>query len=47
MLDIEESTSRSQYTRSRNMLETLLIKKRILEKPSDEAGWLASLTATN
>ena len=47
MLDIEESTSRSQYTRSRNMLETLLIKKKILEKPGEEAGWLASLTATN
>ncbi len=47
MLDIEESTSRSQYTRSRNMLETLLIKKKILEKTNDEAGWLASLTATN
>ncbi len=48
MLDIEESTSRSQYTRSRNMLETILIKKRILEKPGEEAGWLASLnTATN
>ncbi len=47
MLDIEESTSRSQYTRSRNMLETLLIKKRILEKPGEEAGWLASLTTTN
>ena len=46
MLDIEESTSRSQYTRSRNMLETLLIKKRILEKPGEEAGWLASLTTT-
>ncbi len=46
MLDIEESTSRSQYTRSRNMLETILIKKRILEKPGEEAGWLASLTTT-
>ncbi len=47
MLDIEESTSRSQYTRSRNMLEAILIKKRILEKPgNDEAGWLQSLTTT-
>ena len=47
MLDIEESTSRSQYTRSRNMLETILIKKRILDKPgNDEAGWLHSLTTT-
>ncbi len=47
MLDIEESTSRSQYTRSRNMLEMILIKKRIIEKPNDEADWLTSLTATN
>ena len=47
MLDIEESTSRSQYTRSRNMLETILIKKKILEKTNDEADWLASLTTTN
>ncbi len=47
MLDIEESTSRSQYTRSRNMLETILIKKRIIEKPNDEADWLTSLTTTN
>ncbi len=47
MLDIEESTSRSQYTRSRNMLETILIKKRIIEKTNDEPDWLSSLTATN
>lgn len=33
MLEIEESTSRSQYTRAKAMLETILIKKRILEKP--------------
>jgi RNA polymerase sigma-70 factor (ECF subfamily) len=30
MLDIEESTSRSQYTRSKAMLEDLLIKKKII-----------------
>jgi RNA polymerase sigma-70 factor (ECF subfamily) len=33
MLDIEESTSRSQYTRAKAMLEDILIKKRILQKP--------------
>ena len=33
MLDIEESTSRSQYTRAKAMLEDILIKKRILYKP--------------
>jgi RNA polymerase sigma factor (sigma-70 family) len=33
MLDIEESTSRSQYTRAKAMLEQILIKRRIMEKP--------------
>jgi RNA polymerase sigma factor (sigma-70 family) len=49
MLDIEESTSRSQYTRSKNMLEAILIKKRIIEKPGmDAGGFIASLgTTTN
>lgn len=40
MLEIEESTSRSQYTRAKNMLETMLIKKRIIEKPKEELQWL-------
>lgn len=31
MLDIEESTSRSQYTRAKAMLEDILIRKRILQ----------------
>ncbi len=43
MLDIEESTSRSQYTRARAMLETVLIKKNILEKPKAQFTWLAGL----
>lgn len=30
MLDIEESTSRSQYTRAKSMLEDILLKKNIL-----------------
>src|SRR6478735_1756559 len=34
MLEIEESTSRSQYTRAKAMLEAILIKKKILEKPN-------------
>jgi RNA polymerase sigma factor (sigma-70 family) len=33
MLDIEESTSRSQYTRAKQMLEDILIKKKILQQP--------------
>lgn len=32
MLDIEESTSRSQYTRAKAMLEDILIRKNILVK---------------
>jgi RNA polymerase sigma factor (sigma-70 family) len=35
MLDIEESTSRSQYTRAKSMLETILVKKKIVEKPRE------------
>jgi RNA polymerase sigma factor (sigma-70 family) len=35
MLDIEESTSRSQYTRSKAMLEDILIRKNILYKPKE------------
>ncbi|GAC1423240.1 MAG: RNA polymerase sigma factor [Flavisolibacter sp.] len=35
MLDIEESTSRSQYTRSKSMLENILIRKNILHKPKE------------
>ena len=35
ILDIEESTSRSQYTRARALLEEILIKKKILQKPRE------------
>jgi RNA polymerase sigma-70 factor (ECF subfamily) len=35
MLDIEESTSRSQYTRAKAMLEDVLIRKRIIHKPKE------------
>ncbi len=35
MLDIEESTSRSQYTRAKAMLEDVLIKKNIINKPRE------------
>ena len=43
MLDIEESTSRSQFTRAKSMLEMILIKKRIIEQPKEEYQWLAAL----
>lgn len=43
MLDIEESTSRSQYTRARSMLEGILIRKRIIDAPKQELPWLAAI----
>lgn len=42
MLDIEESTSRSQYTRSKAMLEDILVRKHILYKPKTEVLIAAS-----
>ena len=39
MLDIEESTSRSQYTRAKQMLEEVLVKKKIIQKPQEKTGW--------
>jgi RNA polymerase sigma factor (sigma-70 family) len=39
MLDIEESTSRSQYTRAKQMLEDILVKKKIMQKPREKTGW--------
>lgn len=41
MLDIEESTSRSQYTRAKAMLEDILVKKNILQKAKEKTNWLA------
>jgi len=42
ILDIEESTSRSQYTRAKQMLEDILIRKNILQKPKEKIEWLAA-----
>ena len=41
MLDIEESTSRSQYTRAKAMLEDILIKKKIIQKPATKITYRA------
>ena len=38
MLEIEESTSRSQYTRAKAMLEDVLVKKKIIQKPRVKAS---------
>ncbi len=43
MLDIEESTSRSQYTRAKTMLEDILIKKHILQRHKERVDWLAAV----
>ena len=42
MLDIEESTSRSQYTRAKAMLEEILIRKKIIQKPKERIKLLVS-----
>ena len=44
MLDIEESTSRSQYTRAKAMLEDILIRKRIIQKPKQDYDWLVAVS---
>jgi RNA polymerase sigma-70 factor (ECF subfamily) len=44
MLEIEESTSRSQYTRAKTMLEDILIRKKILQKPKQDIDWLVAVS---
>jgi RNA polymerase sigma factor (sigma-70 family) len=39
MLDVEESTSRSQYTRAKQMLEDILIKKNIIQASKIRSDW--------
>ncbi len=43
MLDIEESTSRSQYTRAKAMLEDILVRKKIIQKPKQDVEWMATM----
>jgi RNA polymerase sigma factor (sigma-70 family) len=40
LLDIEESTSRSQYTRAKILLEDILIKKNIMQQKKEKNKWL-------
>ena len=44
MLEVEESTSRSQYTRAKTMLEDILIRKGILQKPKQDIDWLVAVS---
>ena len=41
MLDIEESTSRSQYTRAKSLLESILVKRNILTRPLTVKNWFS------
>jgi RNA polymerase sigma factor (sigma-70 family) len=43
MLDIEESTSRSQYTRARQMLEEILIKRNLIPTIRDKTDRLTAI----
>ncbi|MEO6962012.1 MAG: sigma-70 family RNA polymerase sigma factor [Puia sp.] len=43
MLDIEESTSRSQYTRARQMLEDILIRRKLLPEPKEKTERLTAI----
>ncbi|MBK8611455.1 MAG: sigma-70 family RNA polymerase sigma factor [Chitinophagaceae bacterium] len=44
MLDIEESTSRSQYTRAKSMLEEILVRKKIIQKPKKKTNFLGAVS---
>ncbi|MBI2731301.1 MAG: sigma-70 family RNA polymerase sigma factor [Sphingobacteriales bacterium] len=43
MLDIEESTSRSQYTRAKAMLQEILVRKKIILEPKRKTDLLAAM----
>lgn len=44
MLDIQESTSRSQFTRAKVMLEQILVKRKVLDaRVEEDLKWLASI----
>ena len=42
MLEIEESTSRSQYTRAKALLEEILLKRKIISKPRERMAKVIS-----
>ncbi len=44
MLDIEESTSRSQYTRAKAMLEEILIRKKIIQKQRKKTDFFGAVS---
>lgn len=42
MLEIEESTSRSQFTRAKAMLEQILVQKKIILQTRKQSDWVAA-----
>ena len=44
LLDIEESTSRSQYTRAKAMLEEILIRKKIIQKTKKKTNFFGAVS---
>ncbi len=45
MLEIAESTSRSQYIRGKNLLETILVDKKIIADSVSRTEWLSLLSS--
>jgi RNA polymerase sigma factor (sigma-70 family) len=43
MLDIEESTSRSQYTRARQMLEDILVRRNLIPESREKSDRLTAI----
>ena len=44
MLDIEESTSRSQYSRAKTILQEMLIKRDIMPAVKRKVSWAAAVS---
>ncbi len=44
ILEIEESTSRSQYTRAKAMLEDILVKKKIMQKANTKVPYITAVS---
>ncbi len=44
MLEIEESTCRTQYIRGKNILEQILMKKKLIPSSTERMEWLALLS---
>lgn len=44
LLDIEESTSRSQYTRAKAMLKEILLRKKILQEPRRGSEYISAVS---